>query len=286
MAEKRSKGLDVVLLLDKSLSMAPVFDQVKAYVAGKVLEPILMPGDRLILETFYGKVKRLYDGTITSEADKAAAIRTLRSVRADGRYTDIGAALDAAQRDLAELGQPDRPKYVLLITDERQEAPPGSPYVAKDHKLNHPALKYVKRVDLGKFRAITVGFDVEAKVDAATPQVMKLLTEAPASVAAASTAAGGAGGDGQGENNGTSAGGGAPGAAAGGGGAAAAGPGPPAGGGGAASGGGTTSNGNAAGGISLVFVWAGLAVLILALAGTSYLLLRSRKAKEKGKQET
>jgi hypothetical protein len=152
---------------------------VKNYAAGNVLGAILIPGDRLIVETVYGKVDRLITATISSEEDKAKVIRTLGAVKANGRFTDLGAALDAAKRDLSELGQMDRPKYVLLITDERQEAPPSSPYQTTDYKLNHPSLAYIKRVDLGKFRAITVGLQVAAKVDAATPGVMQLLMDPP-----------------------------------------------------------------------------------------------------------
>jgi hypothetical protein len=177
--EQRPGSLDVILLLDKSLSMAPFFEQAKAYAAGTVLGPILVPGDRLIVETVYGKVDRLVTATIASEEDKAKAIRAIRAVKADGRFTDLGAALDAAKRDLDELGQPERPKYVLLISDERQEAPKGSPYQATDYKLKHPSLEYVKRVDLGKFRAITVGLQVGTKVTAATPVVMQLLMDPP-----------------------------------------------------------------------------------------------------------
>jgi hypothetical protein len=159
--------------------MAPFFEEAKAYAAGTVLGPILVPGDRLIVETVYGRVDRLVTATIASEDDKAKAIRAIRSLKANGRFTDLGAALDAAKRDLDELGQPDRPKYVLLITDERQEAPSGSPYQAPDHKLKHPSLEYVKKVDLGKFRAITVGLQVGTKVSAVAPVVMQLLLDPP-----------------------------------------------------------------------------------------------------------
>jgi hypothetical protein len=114
-----------------------------------------------------------------SEADKAKAIRAIRGLRADGHFTDLGAALDAAKRDLDELGQAQRPKYVLLITDERQEAPKGSPYAAPDYRLKHPSLEYIKRVDLGKFRVITVGLQVGAKVEKAVPAVMEFLQDAP-----------------------------------------------------------------------------------------------------------
>ncbi len=177
--EARPGSLDVILLLDKSLSMESYFNKAKEYAAGQVIGPILIPGDRLIVELVYGKVERLIRIDITSEADKAKVIRAIREVKADGRFTDLGKGLDAAQRDLEELGQPERPKYVLMITDERQEAPPGSPYQSSDYKLRHPSLEYVKKLDLGEFRAITIGLQVRDKVSQTAPEVMKLLLEAP-----------------------------------------------------------------------------------------------------------
>jgi hypothetical protein len=177
--DERSGSLDVILLLDKSLSMAPYFSKAKEYAAGTVIGSILVPGDRLIVEAVYGKVDRLVKMNIGSEADKAAAIRAIRDVKADGRFTDLGNGLDVAKKDLDELGQPERPKYVLMVTDERQEAPAGSPYQAKDYKLKHPSLEYVKKIDLGEFRAIVVGLQVKDKVAQTAPEVMKLLMEPP-----------------------------------------------------------------------------------------------------------
>jgi hypothetical protein len=191
--EQREGALDMVLLLDKSLSMAPFFDKAKAYAAGTLIGPILVPGDRLIVETVYGKVDRLITATIASEDDKAKAIRAIRSVKANGRFTDLGAALDAAKRDLDELGKPERPKYVVLISDERQEAPKGSPYQAPDYKLKHPSLEYVKKVDLGKFRAITVGLQVGTKVSATAPVMMQLLMDPPVRAGTIGAAGGGQG---------------------------------------------------------------------------------------------
>lgn len=178
-AEERAASIDVVVLLDKSLSMAEEIDAAKNYVAGEIVGAVTLPGDRLILELFYGKIDRLFGGLIRSEEDKAAAIRALREVRGDGRFTDIGQALDRAGADLAELGSPERPKWVVLVTDERQEAPWGTPYYAADYVLRHPALEYVKKTDLGGFRAITVGFGVGSRIDLAAPTMMKLLREPP-----------------------------------------------------------------------------------------------------------
>lgn len=179
-SEHRAQNIDVILLVDKSLSMAGAEGAVKRYLAGEVIGPLLVPGDRLIVETFYGKIDRLFGGTIRSEEDKAGIVRSLQALVADGRFTDIGLALDRAKADVDEFGAPERPKYVLLLTDERQEAPAGTKYYSPTFKLDHPALKYIRRVDLGPFRAITVGFDVGERVDAATPGVMRLLTEMPA----------------------------------------------------------------------------------------------------------
>lgn len=178
-AEPRTANIDVVLLVDKSLSMVDAEAAVKSYIAGEIIGPILMPGDRLIIETFYGKIDRLYAGTIRADDDKAAIVRSLNAVSPNGRFTDIGEALDRAALDLQELGNPERPKYVLLLTDERQEAPAGTKYYAPDYKLVHPALQYIRRVDMGLFRAITVGYDVGSRIDATVPAVMKLLTDLP-----------------------------------------------------------------------------------------------------------
>jgi len=172
-------NIDVILLVDKSLSMRSAIAPLKNYLAGEVIGPLLVPGDRLIIEAFYGKTDRLFAGTIRSEEDKARVVRSLNAIKADGRFTDIGSALDQAQADLSELGEPEKPKYVLLLTDERQEAPAGTKYYAPDFKLKHPALQYVKRVDLGSFRAITIGFDVGKRIEAQAGKVMRLLTDIP-----------------------------------------------------------------------------------------------------------
>jgi hypothetical protein len=155
--------------------MAPFFDSVKSYAAGEIVGPLLSIGDRLIIELVYGKTERLFTGRIGSDADIARAVRAIRDVLADGRFTDLGAALDAAKRDLDELSEPDRTKYVLLLSDERQEAPNDSRYISSDFKLRHPALEYVIRKDLGDFRAITIGFHVGEKIEANAPRVLELL---------------------------------------------------------------------------------------------------------------
>ncbi len=180
LGEDRPGTIDEILLIDKSLSMRGSIEAVKSYAASRLISSILVPGDRLIIEAFYGKIERVFGGTIRSTADKELAIKSLDGIVADGAFTDIGAVLDKASSDLVELGNPDRPKYVVLLTDERQEAPPGSRYVSSDYRLVHPALTYIRRIDHGAYREIIVGLDVAAKVDKAAPEIMKILSEPPA----------------------------------------------------------------------------------------------------------
>jgi len=182
--ETRTGNIDMVLLVDSSLSMRDAMAATREFAAAELIAPILMPGDRLILERFYGKVERLFGGTIRSEADKAAIIRSLRGIVADGRYTDIGAALDQAAADIKELGMPERPKYLILLTDERQEAPPGSPYASADFIPRHPFLTYVKKEKKGRFSFITVGYGVGEKIAVSSRSVLSIIEEAPLRAAA------------------------------------------------------------------------------------------------------
>jgi hypothetical protein len=287
-AELRPGDLDMVLLVDKSLSMAPYFGEVKRYIETKVIGPILVPGDRLVVEAVYGKTDRLLSMQLGSEADKAKAARAINGLRADGHFTDLGAALDAAKRDLDELGQAQRPKYVLLITDERQEAPKGSRYAAPDYRLKHPSLEYVKRVDMGKFRVITVGLLVGEKVEANAPKVMELLKEAPlrgggATGIGAQAGAGAAGAPAPATGNETQAAGGAAAGAA-----TATGQGASAAGGGAASGGSVVGGGAtpAERALPAWLLYTAAGLLALALAGLALLLVVSKKKKSEKEKAT
>lgn len=177
--ETRSIPVDFVLLVDRSLSMNAAMEDLKRYLAESVVGPAMLPGDRAEVLAFYGETEVLWSGEITGELEKAALLRALRSIVPDGRFTDIGAALDQVDGILTRLGAPERPKYILLLTDERQEAPPGSPYASDDYTIRHPRLEFSRRIDLGSFRAITIGLGVEARVDAAAADFLNLLAETP-----------------------------------------------------------------------------------------------------------
>ncbi|MCX7024114.1 MAG: VWA domain-containing protein [Spirochaetes bacterium] len=177
--DARGVSVDFILLVDKSKSMVGAMPEVKRFLAGELIGPLVIPGDRVHVLVFYGTTETLWSGPVGREDDKAALIRSLNAIKPDGRYTDIGKALDAVDGILTGLDDPDRPKYILLVTDERQEAPEGTRYYAADFKLEHPYLTWVKREDHGSFRAITIGFGLAPRIDESARKIATILADPP-----------------------------------------------------------------------------------------------------------
>jgi len=177
--DERSLPVDFVFLVDRSLSMKPVMEDVKRYLAADVIGPLVLPGDSVTLLAFYGNVERVWQGRIKGETEKAALVRSLHKLIPDGKYTDIGRALDYLDPIIKELDATERVKYILLLTDERQEAPPDSPYGSKDYSITHPYLTYINRRDFGNFRAITVGLGLDDRISSTAESLASFLRNPP-----------------------------------------------------------------------------------------------------------
>ncbi len=178
-AESRSTSVDFILLMDTSLSMATAIGDARQYAAGEIVGRLVEPGDWVTLIGFYGQSDIVWQGDIQGQADISALVRSLNNLEAKGRYTDIGAALDYMDRLINQRGFPERPKYILLFTDERQEAPKDSAYYSTDYSIEHPLLEYVKRVDMGSFRVITIGYGLAAQVEGQAHTLMTTLSDPP-----------------------------------------------------------------------------------------------------------
>jgi len=146
-ADQREEPIDVIIALDKSLSMEKKIHEVSEYVNKSIIDEILRPGDFFLVVAFYGKTEVPVSMTIGGEADKAKAKKMVSAIMADGRFTDIGNALDVLKEKVEKYSQPERKKYLLLITDGIQEAPPGSKYHAAGGKFNHEFLANAKTIE-------------------------------------------------------------------------------------------------------------------------------------------
>jgi hypothetical protein len=179
-AESRSANVDFLLLMDTSLSMADGIEAARKYAAGDVIGRLVEPGDWVSIMRFYGKSEIVWQGDVTGQEDIATMVRSLNELKADGRFTDIGSALDSMEALLLERGKPDRPKYILLLTDERQEAPKDSQYYSPTYTPQHRLLEYIKKVDMGQFRVITIGYGLSARIELEARTLMTTLSEPPA----------------------------------------------------------------------------------------------------------
>jgi Mg-chelatase subunit ChlD len=164
-ADIRTEPIDVIIALDKSLSMVEEIDAVKEYVDTYLIDELLIPGDFFLVVAFYGKTEIPVSMRITVPEDKEKAKEAINALIADGRFTDIGNALDALGEQLHKYSSDDRKKFLLLITDGIQEAPPASKYYSPDGRFNHAFLENTKVIQkLGwKIHILGVGTHEQAQ---------------------------------------------------------------------------------------------------------------------------
>ncbi len=143
--DERTENIDVFLVLDKSLSMVEEIDSVAEYVVQELVEATLIPGDFFLVIQFYGKAETLVTREITDSGSSKAEVESIiRDIEADGHFTDIGNALDSLRTTLSRYEDRNRRRYMLLITDGKQEAPPESKYYSPDGIFNHEFLENSK----------------------------------------------------------------------------------------------------------------------------------------------
>lgn len=145
-ADTRTEKIDIMILLDKSLSMEEEISAVVEYVNDTIVENIAIPGDRLLIIGFYGKTEVLVNTVVGEETAKPELVRRLGTVAADGRFTDIGNALDELLARVEAYQDDGRRKYLLLLTDGKQEAPPESKYYSPDGSFTHHLLENTRTI--------------------------------------------------------------------------------------------------------------------------------------------
>jgi len=161
-ADQRTEPIDVIVALDKSLSMVEEIGAVIEYVNAYVIDELLIPGDYFLVLAFYGKTEVPVAIRIAGDADKQQAKRAVARLAADGRFTDIGNALDVLGAELAKLPDQGRKKHLLLITDGIQEAPPASRYYSPDGKFTHEFLENTKTIQKQGWKIQILGIGTHA----------------------------------------------------------------------------------------------------------------------------
>ncbi len=160
-ADSRKANIDVIIALDKSLSMENKIDAVKSWVNTFIIDQLVIPGDFLAVVSFYGKADLIISQAITGDPDKKSAKALISHIRGNGRFTDIGNALDMVKAQLADREKDGREKYVLLLTDGIQEAPPSSKYYSKNGTFNHEFLSNTKTIQQKGWKVMILGIGID-----------------------------------------------------------------------------------------------------------------------------
>jgi len=161
-ADVRTEPIDVIVALDKSLSMVEEIGAVVEYVNTYIIDQLLIPGDYFLVLAFYGRTEIPVAMRITGDADKQKAKQAVAALAANGRFTDIGNALDVLGAELAKLPEQNRRKHLLLITDGIQEAPPASRYYSRDGKFTHEFLQSTKTIQKQGWKIEILGIGTHA----------------------------------------------------------------------------------------------------------------------------
>lgn len=164
-ADTRTVNIDVFLVVDKSLSMEGKIESVNNYINESIIKNITIPGDMVNIIVFYGKTDVLINSTIIDEAYKSSIINKVSNIKANGRFTDIGSALDVLASVIPDYENNGRLKYMLLITDGKQEAPLNSPYYSPDGTFNHKFLEHTRIIKKQgwKIHILGIGKETDAK---------------------------------------------------------------------------------------------------------------------------
>ncbi len=177
--DTRKDNIDVIIALDKSLSMENKVGAVKTWVNSFIIDQLIIPGDFLDVIAFYGKADIIISQVIKDDADRKAAKAVISQVRGNGRFTDIGNALDVVKAQLAEKEKDGREKYVLLLTDGIQEAPPSSKYYSKNGTFNHEFLANTKTIMQKGWKVMILGIGIDTAAKDLAREVQGSYSEIP-----------------------------------------------------------------------------------------------------------
>ncbi len=165
-ATKRTIPVDIIIMIDKSVSMqdAGKFDSLREWVLDELIGQMVINEDRISIYQFYEKPEHLISLTMKNEQDRQTVVETIVAIKPDGKFTDIGRALDTINAAALERKNNDRYKILLLITDLEQDAPLGSKYGGKQKKFSSPYLVESRIIKHDKWYEITLDMSIQDKV--------------------------------------------------------------------------------------------------------------------------
>ncbi len=166
-ADERDYPIDIIIALDKSLSMVEEIDAVTDYINAAIVDDKLQENDYFLVVSFFGKSTIAVSTIIEGEEHKKMIKQYISTIEADGSYTDIGIALDAMQQEIEFNTDASRQKLLLLITDGAHNPEPTSPYFTQDGTVSHEYLNNIDETQKDGWKIIVIGIGNESAKDIA-----------------------------------------------------------------------------------------------------------------------
>lgn len=165
-AGERTIPVDMFIMIDKSLSMADSgkYDSLHKWVRDQLIGQMLIDGDWITIYQFYGKSDNLLTMSVQTPADREKIVSTIDKITPNGKFTDIGLALDTIKEALDKRGTNDRLKVMLLLTDLKQEAPWTSRYAGSPDKFESPYLAEARVLPHDAWYEITLDMGIQDRV--------------------------------------------------------------------------------------------------------------------------
>jgi hypothetical protein len=179
-AGERTIPVDFFLMIDKSISMAEPgkFDSMHQWVHDQLLSQILIDGDWITVWQFYGKAEHLMTIDVKTDTDREKIIKNIDMIKPNGKYTDIGVAMDTIKAAFDKRGVNGRHKVLLLLTDLRQEAPWSSKYAGVMSKFESPYLTEARILQHDGWYEITLDIGIQDTVGKTTKELFAAIQKA------------------------------------------------------------------------------------------------------------
>lgn len=130
-----AKGKIVIVVLDVSGSIKGQFSDITKIIDRAIIKKRLDIGDYFVLIPFGDNALPMYSGQLMREEDKTSISNTLKAMKADNDFTDIGSAIKTALNYIVDLKDADYNLYeplVLFITDGDITTPASSAFYGQN----------------------------------------------------------------------------------------------------------------------------------------------------------
>ena len=153
------------------------FDSMQQWVLDELIGQIIITGDWISIYQFYESPEHLLSIEIKGKEDTDKIIKTVNKISPNGRFTDVGKALDKIREAVNQRGENGRYKVLFMLTDLEQDAPITSKYSGKQKKFSSPYLVESRIIKHDNWYEITVDMGLEDRVIKTSKALFSDLTQ-------------------------------------------------------------------------------------------------------------